>query len=164
MLANKIITSLEELLSLHEDLYEKSKIKTDVIKSGKADALRSMTNDERKFVKTINEKQKELMVHTEAFLKQNTIIKEAPTLRDCLNYMYEQEKESATALQLKLVDQVTLIKQQNDLNQQLLEQSLAFVQMSLDLLTPDMDSYNYERPNRQQLHEQLSRSLFDSNA
>lgn len=158
--------SLEQLLSLHTDLYEKSKIKTDVIKSGNIDALRSITSDERKWARTINDIQKELMSHTESFLEIFSISKETPSLRDCLTYMDEQEKESAKALQTKLVDQVKLIKRQNDLNQQLLEQSLAFVNMSLDLLTPDpeTDSYNYERPNRQQSYEQLGRSLFDSNA
>lgn len=158
--------ALEQLLSMHEDLYEKSKLKTDVIKSGKVDALRSMTNDERKWARTINDIQKELMHHTDSFLKSFSISKEGPSLRDCLTYMSEQEKEFAAALQAKLVYQVNLIKRQNDLNQQLLQQSLAFVNMSLDLLTPDpdTDSYNYERPNRQQSYEQFGRSLFDSNA
>lgn len=164
--AKNIIMALEQLLSMHENLYEKSKLKTDIIKSGNIDTLKSMTNDERKWARTINDIQKELMHQTDSFLKTFSISKENPSLRDCLIYMDEQEKESATDLQAKLVDQINLIKEQNDLNQQLLEQSLAFVNMSLDLLTPDpdTDSYNYERPNRQQSYEQLGRSLFDSNA
>ena len=164
MSVNNIITSLEKLLSLHGELYEKAKTKTDIIKVGDADALRAMINEERTYIKTIKEIQKALMSYSKLLLLKNAVSKETPALRDCLPFLNEQEKETVINLQIKLVEQVSAIKNQNDLNQQLLEQSLAFVNMSLDLLRPDMDHYNYERPNRQQSYEQLGRSLFDSNA
>ncbi|WP_071393506.1 flagellar protein FlgN [Bacillus tuaregi] len=164
MSANHIITSLEQLLALHEELFAMAKRKTDIIKAGNVDELRTMTNEERKFTKTINETQKALLSYSRLFLLKNALSKETPSLRDCLPFFKQQEKERVTNLQARLVEQVTEIQQQNDLNQQLLEQSLAFVNMSLDLLKPDHDSYNYERPNHQQPQTQLGRSLFDSNA
>ena len=43
------------------------------------------------------------------------------------------------------VEKVAHLKKQNEFNQQLLKQSLSFVQLSLDLLSPEIDTYNYER-------------------
>ena len=70
---------------------------------------------------------------------------ETPTLSDCLQKANDQERQVLKTLQNQIVNKAQQVKKQNELNQQLLKQSLAFVQMSLDLLTPDMDSYNYER-------------------
>ena len=162
--AKNIITTLEQLLSLHEALVEKSKTKTEVIKIGDIEALKSITNEERKLIKMVNTAQKDLLNHAKDFLEQRSILMDTPTLQDCLPYVKEQEYMTLTTLQTQLVEKVSLLKKQNDLNQQLLKQSLSFVQLSLDLLTPDIDTYNYERPDSSQPFEQHGRSLFDSNA
>ena len=162
--AKNIITVLEQLLSLHEALLEKSKTKTEVIKVGDVEALKSITNEERKWIKMVNTAQKDLLNHAKDFLEQRSISMDTPTLQDCLPYVKAQEYQTLTTLQSQLVEKVSLLKKQNDLNQQLLKQSLSFVQLSLDLLTPDIDTYNYERPDSSQPYEQHGRSLFDSNA
>ena len=159
-----MITVLEQLLSLHEELFEKSKTKTEVIKVGDIEALKAITNEERKLIKMVNTAQKDLLNHAKDFLEQRSISVDTPTLQDCLPYVKAQEHQTLTTLQSQLVEKVSLLKKQNDLNQQLLKQSLSFVQLSLDLLTPEIDTYNYERPDSSQPYEQHGRSLFDSNA
>lgn len=162
--AKNIISTLEQLLTLHEALVEKSKTKTEVIKVGDVETLKSLTNEERKWIKMVNTAQKDLLNHAKDFLEQRSILMDTPTLQDCLPYVKAQESTTLTTLQTQLVEKVFLLKKQNDLNQQLLKQSLSFVQLSLDLLTPDIDMYNYERPDSNQPFEQHGRSLFDSNA
>ena len=162
--AKNIITVLEHLLSLHEELLEKSKTKTEVIKVGDVESLKLITNEERKSIKMVNTAQKDLLNHAKDFLEQHSISMDTPTLQDCLPYVKEHEYQTLTTLQSQLVEKVSLLKKQNDLNQQLLKQSLSFVQLSLDLLTPEIDTYNYERPDGNQPYEHLGRSLFDSNA
>ena len=164
MSAKNIITVLEHLLSLHEALLENSKTKTEVIKVGDVESLKLITNEERQSVKMVNTAQKDLLNHTKDFLEQHSISMDIPTLQDCLPYVKEHEYQTITTIQSQLVEKVSLLKKQNDLNQQLLKQSLSFVQLSLDLLTPEIDTYNYERPDGNQPYEHLGRSLFDSNA
>ena len=164
MSAKNIITVLEHLLSLQEELLEKSKTKTEVIKVGDVEALKLITNEERKSIKMVNTAQKDLLNHSKNFLEQRCISMDTPTLQDCLPFVKEQEYMTLTTLKSQLVEKFSLLKKQNDLNQQLLKQSLSFVQLSLDLLTPDIDTYNYERPDCSQPFEQHGRSLFDSNA
>ena len=116
---------------------------------GDIEALKAITNEERKLIKMVNTAQKDLLNHAKDFLEQHSISMDTPTLQDCLPYVKAQEHQTLTTLQSQLVEKVSLLKKQNDLNQQLLKQSLSFVQLSLDLLTPDIDTYNYERPDRQ---------------
>ena len=162
--ATNMITVLEQLLTLHETLLEQAKTKTEVIKVGDVEALKGITNEERKLIKMVNTAQKDLLNQAKDFLEQRSNSMDAPTLQDCLPFVIAQEQQTLTTLQSQLVEKVSLLKRQNDLNQQLLKQSLSIVQLSLDLLTPDIDTYNYERPDSSQPFEQHGRSLFDSNA
>ena len=149
---------------MQEDLYDKAKKKTDVIKLGDVEGLKSIINDERKLMTSIAAVQKDLHAQSKRFLLQRGISVETPKLSDCIQKANDQERQMLATLQTQVVDKAGQVKAQNELNQQLLKQSLAFVQMSLDLLTPDISTYNYERTGQNEPYEQPSRSLFDSNA
>src|SRR4051794_20360018 len=114
-----MITVLEQLLSLHDTLVEQSKTKTEVIKAGDVEALKLITNEERKLIKMVNTAQKDLLKHAKDFLEQRSILMDTPTLQDCLPYVKAQEDQTLTILQSQLVEKVSLLKKQNDLNQQL---------------------------------------------
>ena len=164
MSANPIITELTKLLTLQEDLYDKSKEKTEVVKVGDVEGLKSLINEERKLMTSIAAVQKAFLDQSQRFLHHHGISMETPTLSDCIGRANDQERQVLTTLQNQIVNKAQQVKKQNELNQQLLKQSLAFVQMSLDLLSPDMGSYNYERTGQNHSYEQPGRSLFDSNA
>lgn len=164
MSAAPIIADLTKLLVLQEDLYDKCKKKTEVIKVGDVEGLKSLLTKERKLMTSIASVQKDFLHQSQKFLHHHGIAIEAPKLSDCLQKANDEERQALTTLQTRIVNKAEQVKKQNELNQQLLKQSLAFVQMSLDLLTPDISSYNYERTGQTQSHEQPGRSLFDSNA
>ncbi len=54
------------------------------------------------------------------------------------------------------------LKEQNELNQQLLITSLQFVNLSLDLLRPQDRNYNYDKTNQEP--PKKMKSMFDSKA
>lgn len=164
MPVNNIIKSLENLLALHIKMVEQSHLKTDIIKNGDVEALKLITKEERKSIQLINTLQKELTSHAKLFLEGKGQPAENPSLSECILHADIQKKQNLIELHTQFLEAASSLKKQNDLNQQLLSQSLAFVQVSLDLLSPEMDSYNYERPDRTRPYEQEGRSLFDSNA
>ena len=164
MSANPIITELTKLLTLQEDLYDKSREKTEVVKVGDVEGLKCLINEERKLMTSIAAVQKAFLYQSQRFLHHHGILMETPTLSDCIGRANDQERQVLTTLQNQIIDKAEQVKAQNELNQQLLKQSLAFVQMSLDLLSPDIGSYNYERAGQNYSYEQPGRSLFDSNA
>jgi hypothetical protein len=57
------------------------------------------------------------------------------------------------------------LKEANGLNRELTQQALQFVSLSLDMLMPQENFSNYQRPDQHQTQtEKRRRSLFDSQA
>ena len=62
---------------------------------------------------------------------------------------------------IELTKAITQLKQQEQLNQALIQQSMQFVQLSLDILNPTIQTMNYGK-NREDAGSK--RSVFDSKA
>ena len=73
----------------------------------------------------------------------------------------ENEKLSLEKVTAKLTECIVKIKQQEQLNEALLKQSMQFVQLSLDMLNPSIKNMNY---NQKQSQVMAERSVFDSKA
>jgi hypothetical protein len=87
----------------------------------------------------------------------------AITISDLLQSSMLKDKESLRRVQLELVEQTQGLKEVNEFNQQLLQQSLNFVNLNLDLVLGQQDSGNYTEDTSNE-DEQSNRSLFDSKA
>ncbi|GAF14039.1 flagellar protein [Bacillus sp. JCM 19045] len=68
-------------------------------------------------------------------------------------------KDDLTHTQKQLLDTVNSLKEQNELNQRLLSDSLTFVQGSIQLLQPENKTYTKEASAKSK-----PRTLFDSKA
>ncbi|GLB60194.1 flagellar protein FlgN [Cytobacillus sp. NCCP-133] len=164
MSAEKMIKTLQNLLLLYKSLNQIALKKTEVIKKGNADSLNVLINEEQKHITGITKWEKLLMDDAKQFLLKKGMTVETPSLSDSIMHSSIEEKQTLIDLKNDLTGQVNLLKQQNNLNQQLLEQSLQFVNMSLDMLLPAIDSFNYEPPNHLQDLSEDKRSIFDSKA
>lgn len=138
--------------------------KTEVIKSGDFNDLNNLIIEEKKHIQAIQKIEKKLFNETEHFLKLYGITSEKLTLTDCIEISSNEEKQILIEKKSDLAELVIRLKQQNSLNQQLLEQSLQFVNISLDMLLPAIDSFNYEHPNQTTAIGEDKRSIFDSKA
>lgn len=147
---------------LHEGMNVLAKQKTDIVKKGDVDSLRSLLKEENRQLQEIKKTEGLLVQETKAFLEQRGVIADNPTLLEVIDVvedktplMYEKER---------LETQIDELRKQNLLNQEMLTQSLQWVQISLDLLQPDIDSYNYHRSDNERDMNQPIRTIFDSNA
>ncbi|MEM5591534.1 flagellar export chaperone FlgN [Niallia circulans] len=84
------------------------------------------------------------------------------TLDDVIKTVDDQTKDILMEIKQKLVEVLGLIKTQNETNQQLINQSLQFIEVSLDLLKPDIDTYNYNRSESKTSYEKERYSIFES--
>ncbi|TCP26028.1 FlgN protein [Scopulibacillus darangshiensis] len=76
----------------------------------------------------------------------------------------EDVRNSLSDLRLELVKAVAALKENNHLNQQLLQQSMQWVQMNLDMIQPPQPKpANYEHPNKNRPREPFY-SRIDSKA
>jgi flagellar biosynthesis/type III secretory pathway chaperone len=143
---------LERLLKSHEDLLALGDRKTEVLKLGDMKALDVLLKEEDFQVKKLQ------IIEKERMLKFANV-----TLGDMLNQAENPEKERLLHLQDQLVQAYEALKSRNEFNQQLLEQSLQYVNMSLSLVQPQSEPATYSNTKKNP-YNTSSASLFDSKA
>lgn len=72
----------------------------------------------------------------------------------------DEEKMKLAEFHEKLTSVLQKVQETNELNQQLLEQSLAFVNFSINLFRPQQKNLNYGPPKQKQ-HVQDTSSIFN---
>lgn len=159
-----LMASLGKLNKLHTSLYELAVLKTEAIKQGAIEELDKLLKEEQKHVTAINMVEKERAGATIQFLDELGIGKDSfPTLSDCIEAADDHEKVQLKEMQTSLVEVIDDLRYQNELNQQLIQQSLQFVNMNLSMIQPQPDQMNYGR-NQQEMKNAPRRSMFDSKA
>jgi flagellar biosynthesis/type III secretory pathway chaperone len=130
---------MEKLLKLHKSLYELAQKKTDIVKNNDIDALNQLLKDEQAHLAAINNLEKDRQKNAAALVPWT----EKPTIEDCLNVVDGVSIEALNRLRTELLDVISQIQQRNDLNQQMIYQSLQFVNLSLSLVAPQPEEINY---------------------
>ncbi|MCI2253006.1 flagellar protein FlgN [Domibacillus sp. PGB-M46] len=144
-----LIKTLEKQLALHKSLLSLARAKKDAIKENKMDELNRIIRDEQKHVSAVS-----ILEKQRASQSEGTVTEEIPNL-------LKEEQEQAAYLRDELLGVLLELKEANDLNAALLDQSLQFVHLQLDLLAPP-DAGNYAPDGDQ--NEPSSRPVFDSKA
>jgi flagellar biosynthesis/type III secretory pathway chaperone len=165
MSAEKLITSLEKLIKLHKSLNELAVRKTEVVKVGDMEGLNSLLNDEQKHVKAIELIENEREKQVAEYMKERGYEQDSYTLLECIEVAPKDLKDQLISLREQLIEELFILKNRNQLNQQLIYQSLQFVNVTLDMLRPQQQPINYEKPaNMQGQGVKSSKSMFDSKA
>ena len=149
---------MEKLLKLHQSFLQLSKEKIDILKKGDMDALQLLLRDEQKHISAISiiDKERQKIV-AGLFPGQLNL-----TITECILHLESIEQECIVAIQDQLMQVVRELKDINELNQQLIQQSLQFVNLQLDLLLPnELDNYSKEQVGQEPMSKL---SLFDSKA
>src|SRR5690242_7605706 len=139
MSAERLISTMERLLKLHNSLYEIAQKKTEIVKKGDIDALNQTLKNEQAHLAAINHLENERKKIASTMVPGT----ETPTVEDCLAAIEGPSGKRLELLRGEMLDIISQLRKRNDLNQQLIYQSLQFVNLSLSLLTPQQDEYNY---------------------
>ncbi|WNB92714.1 flagellar protein FlgN [Bacillus sp. NEB1478] len=143
---------LERLFKSHEDLLSLGERKTEALKAGDMKTLDLLLKEEDLNVKKLQ------VIEKERLLKFANV-----TVSDVLEQADDIEKEMLIHLQGKLVHAYQALKSRNELNQELLEQSLQYVNMTLSMVQPSNEPATYSKTKTNPYHSNPS-SLFDSKA
>lgn len=157
MSAQTIITVLQKLIKLHKSLNQLAQKKTTIIKEGNTDALTALLIDEQKHVTEITQMEKEREQAVLAFMSGKKA-----KIDEVIEVAEPIEADALQRLKEELLNEIKKLKDQNELNQQLLVTSLQFVNLSLDLLRPQDRNYNYDKTNGEPPKQM--KSMFDSKA
>ena len=160
-----LIHTMNQMIQIHQTLLELSQQKTSILVANQVDKLNQIVNKERNIIKEIKELDNRRIDEINEFLlekgyKPNPKI----TIEDFSKLIFKaDEKHSIKEAQEKLLRIIGKLKEHSQLNQSLIEQSLAFIEYSLDIvLGPPEDEVVYHKPLQQQ---NMKRSgIFDRRA
>lgn len=161
-----IIEILERLIAEHERMLKLGNHKKEVLITGKIDELARIIQFESRCISTIQSLELEREKHVSLYLMQRGIRKETCYLSDLIELETSPDRKLVLArCQTQLGNLVNELQELNHLNQRLIEQSLEFVNMSLEEMTtpPEAPIYQNERRNIQNPYK-ATRGFFDSKA
>ncbi|MEK3992169.1 flagellar protein FlgN [Robertmurraya sp. FSL R5-0851] len=162
MSADQLVTVMERLLDLYNSLLEKAYQKTKVIEKGDIDALNTLIKEEQKLLAAINKFEQVRQQVVRNFLTPFHVEEENLTISTCLTYIDYSKKDKLADLREELLEVAQKLQKQNELNSELVKQSLQFVHMSLDMFYPKTPEFNYGPPK--QSGPSTSNSLFNRKA
>lgn len=166
MSIENIVAVLEKLEKLHKSLLEVSCKKTECVKIGDIDELNLMLKDEQSHIAAIQqlEQQRQMMV-TDYLRAKGIAFTDTPTVAEVIEAAEKlEQKQQLEAARNRLLSVVDRLQQQNELNQQLIFQSLQFVNITLDLLRPRPEQMNYSGQEVRGTKAVNKKSYFDSKA
>ncbi|WP_233252886.1 MULTISPECIES: flagellar protein FlgN [unclassified Geobacillus] len=153
-----LISILEAQAKLHESLYKLAQRKTEALKKNDMDALSMLMNEEQKHIFAIRQFEERRV----RWMEKTFPNAQNMTITRCIELADKTEREKLTKLYERLTETIAQLKQANELNKQLLEQSLQFVSAMLDVAMPSAQPITYNETN--QYEESLNRSIFESKA
>ncbi|GAB7389198.1 hypothetical protein BSNK01_30360 [Bacillaceae bacterium] len=162
---------LARMIEVHRDLLALAKEKKQALLSGSLDALAAVVQKEAKYVKEITELENERRRRADEYLRTVGIVPEPLPLNELIKLVHKaEEKEKLREMGEELGKLVGELRQLNELNQQLIEQSLSYVQQMVALLTGGQEQdivYSKGQKGKKEASPRAasgSRSFFDVRA
>lgn len=157
-----MIQVLTKLVNVHKSLLENARQKTEVVKEGSVEQLQMILVKERKYIQVLEQAEAERKKEVENWFLQQGLPLNNATITEILDHIpNNEEKKELENQTVALTEMITSLKQQEQLNQALIQQSMQFVQLSLDMMNPSIKNMNYG--NKQETSTE-KRSVFDSKA
>jgi flagellar biosynthesis/type III secretory pathway chaperone len=157
-----IIEKLDNLTKIHHQLIVLSEEKTAVVKKGNVEQLQTILVKERKIIRQLEQAEENRQKEVVAWFLTHGLSPEDATVTNLLNQLNDDsEKEKLEDSAVQLTESIVKLKQQEQLNIALIQQSMQFVQLSIDLMSPSLKNMNYGKDNNQPT---MNRSVFDSKA
>ncbi len=167
MSINKVIHGLYQLDEVHLLLLELSEQKKHVIIDNQVNELSHLVNKEKKLIKKVAEYEAQLLQEVTSYLEDKGyepgLYMNVSDLRKIVTNA--ADKQSLMDAQSKLMKTIQQLKESNELNQQLIEQSLSFIDYTLDLLSGDPgQDMTYQNPVQNKGRESKVQRIFDTRA
>lgn len=130
----QFIDILNEQLVLNESLLNISIKKKDIIINNDTKRLNTMAHDEQKIVKKIISLEK-LRGAVISNLERELKIEKIDNIKDVINKVEEEKAREIEKIASKLKEVLLTLEEKNDLNNRLLEISIEYIELNLNLLT-----------------------------
>lgn len=163
----KLIQIFQAMTVVHERFNEQAVRKEEAIKTGDMEGLDQVMKEESPLIQQLGKLENTRQHLVQQWMKDKGLVKENVTMDHLTPLFPEKEREDLQYWQQRLMTEIHRLKEQNSLNQQLLEDSLRFVNLSLDAMSPqDQNQFiSYSGDGEKDDDDDFKpggRSLFDS--
>ena len=156
---DKIIKILEYQLIMYNDLFRISEIKTKTIVDGKVNELEKITARECEYSEQIDKLEKGRQELTGKLFKHIEINEEL-TISNIVKNTTKENGDKLEEIKQKLNDLLEKLKNQNELNQNLINNSLEYIDFSINIMTQVGVSENKYGKDGQQT-DNTKKNMFD---
>ncbi|MEO3947268.1 flagellar protein FlgN [Gorillibacterium sp. CAU 1737] len=142
---------MEQLIRLHDALLELSTAKTQVLVENNVEELNRIVHKEANLVRQVTECERRRMEAIDRFLiSKGFHPTPSITVTEVVRLIFRMEdKQAILQLQQELSSRLAELKKRNEHNRQLIEQSLGYLNLSLDLMIgPPDDDTVYRNPQQ----------------
>jgi flagellar biosynthesis/type III secretory pathway chaperone len=160
-----IMRTLDQQIEVHRILLDLSEHKRKAIIGNEVERLMQLTQKEVKLIRLVDQFEAERGEAVQAYMRsRNMYVTGAITINTLSKIAVRlEEKQALSERRSELLRLIGEIKQANDLNRQLIQQSLAFIDFSLDVIAgPSDQDAVYHHPQHDQ--QSYQRSYFDRKA
>lgn len=161
MSVQKVVEQLSALIEEHRALLGISGQKTQMLKKGSAGALQQLVRDERRQVQRITRIERER--HQQAAALAGAGPEEAVSIDVLKPLAAEEERMQLEALQYELIQVMTDLQHQEELNRTMLEDAMKYTQVMLSAMQPQ-ESAQYGPQGLAPQRTKREYSVFDSRA
>ncbi|MBP1931500.1 flagellar protein FlgN [Ammoniphilus resinae] len=138
----EIIHVLEELVAAHDALFILEKEKQKAIMEDSTEQLMKSLYEQSKHLKRIQELEQQRQYCIKNFLQRNGFQSDQCRLSDLIKLATNmREKEDLRKVSQLLSSRIEQLRQENHLSQQLIEQSLSWIDFTLQLFTETPDHF-----------------------
>lgn len=166
MSVQPIISILERIEKMQKSLLEHAYRKTELVKKNDMAELNEMLKIEQSHVAAIEMLEKQRQETVSQYLRsKGKETKSIPTVRDVIEIADNvEERKRLEELSERLILLVDELKNRNELNQKLIYNSLQFINMSMQLMRPQLEQVNYSNGEVRGEMAHSKKSFFDSQA
>lgn len=161
------MSTFEDIVAVQEQLVNLSQRKRDILVQGNIDSLSKLIQEESKLVRILGKMEEERIFQMKEYLKSRGILSEEFTLAQLLQIIPEKaDQAEIQELADKLQKTIQQLQQHNELNAKLIQDSLKYVNDSIELMTDQSkETINYQRPaGNAKAQSTSARSFFDTKA
>lgn len=157
---DKLITILEDEINIFKQILDLSKEKTSVIVEGKINDLENMLSKEQSLVVKIGELESQRENITEDIKAQLNIDKDEFYLTTLTEYIDETKSCILKETQKEFTKVLDDLKETNQINSQLINNSLEYIDFSINLLSSEeVQANNYS--DKGETKNKTGRNIFD---
>lgn len=165
MAIKQLVHVLNKLDEIHALLLESGEQKKQALIRNDVASLNQLVHNENKLIKQVSQLEQQRAVVTNDFLlSKGYKPSDRITVAEIAKLIFNAEEKGALLeAQGRLVDTLHQLKQLNEANQELVKQSLAFIEFSIDVMSGSEEDWSYRHPD--QTASKIQRSgLFDTRA